>query len=221
MNKAAPVEITAVVLAAGASTRMGRAKLHLPWGDTTILGRVLAILREAGVDRLVVVVRPGDETAVHTAGAAGADIARVTRAATAGAGDAGDCPTPSLQAALALLADAATAIASRPPAPPGAVLVMPGDLPLMRPDTVERIIRTFRNAPEGPRAIVAPKFEGRRGHPVIFGAAHIAALAALPSERWPRDVVRNAGGAVREVAVDDAGVATDIDDARAYERLRP
>ncbi|MCC7020035.1 MAG: NTP transferase domain-containing protein [Ardenticatenales bacterium] len=216
MNRGAPDDIAAVVLAAGAGTRMGRAKLHLPWGETTILGQVLAILRDAGVDRIVVAARTGDEAAARTAGAAGAGVAWAERV---DAGEAGDCPTPSLQAALAHLADAATA--SPPLVPPGAVLVMPGDLPLVRPDTVARIIAAFRLAPEGPQAIIAPAFEGRRGHPVLFGAAHLAALAALPSGRWPRDVVRRAGGAVREVAVDDAGVATDIDDASTYARLRP
>lgn len=200
-------DIVAIVLAAGASRRMGRPKLHLPWGDSTILGRVLATLRAAGLEAIVVAARAGDAHVAEAARAAGAAVAWVEPRAGAG----GDCPTPSLQAALALAA------------PDGgrAVLVMPGDLPLVRPATVARLVAALRAAPDGSRAIVGPVYEGRRGHPMIFGAAHVPALAALAADRWPRDVVRNAGASWHGVVVADGGVAADIDGEVDYARMRP
>jgi CTP:molybdopterin cytidylyltransferase MocA len=47
--------IGAVVLAAGRSQRMGQPKLILPWGDTTIIGRVVSVLATAQIDEIVVV----------------------------------------------------------------------------------------------------------------------------------------------------------------------
>ena len=47
--------IAAVVLAAGLSRRMGRPKMTLPWGETTVIGQVVQVLDQAGVDEIVVV----------------------------------------------------------------------------------------------------------------------------------------------------------------------
>ncbi len=47
--------IAAIVLAAGNSSRMGRPKLSLPWGNTTVLGRVVATFSEAGIKDIIVV----------------------------------------------------------------------------------------------------------------------------------------------------------------------
>src|SRR5687767_7060979 len=48
----------AVVPAAGASTRMGKPKLLLPWGQTTVLESTLAALQGGGVEAVVVVLAP-------------------------------------------------------------------------------------------------------------------------------------------------------------------
>ena len=60
--------IAAIVLAAGRSTRFGRPKALLPADDgRTFAGRVLATLRDAGVDGAVVVTRPQDDDLVAEA----------------------------------------------------------------------------------------------------------------------------------------------------------
>jgi len=50
------VMIAALVLAAGGSSRLGSPKQLLPWGDTTLLGHVLASLRELPFDEIFVVI---------------------------------------------------------------------------------------------------------------------------------------------------------------------
>jgi len=54
------VHVTAIVLAAGASSRFGAAKQHLVFRGETLLGRAIRIALEAGCDRVLAVVRPGD-----------------------------------------------------------------------------------------------------------------------------------------------------------------
>ena len=47
--------ISAIILAAGESKRMGQPKMLLPWGKTTVLGHVLSTFQEAGIEDLLVV----------------------------------------------------------------------------------------------------------------------------------------------------------------------
>ncbi len=62
--------ISAILLAAGQSRRMGRPKLILPWGDTTVLGQVVATFAAAGIEDILVVTggaRDADRRAANTA----------------------------------------------------------------------------------------------------------------------------------------------------------
>src|SRR5829696_5703142 len=61
----------AIVLAAGASTRMGRPKALLPAGGGTFIRTILGTLRDGGVPDAVVVVRPGQDAVVEEIAAAG------------------------------------------------------------------------------------------------------------------------------------------------------
>ncbi|MFP5477463.1 MAG: NTP transferase domain-containing protein [Gammaproteobacteria bacterium] len=87
-------------------------------------------------------------------------------------------------------------------------LVLPADLPLVLPATLRAVAEALDD-----RGAAQPVFQGERGHPVGFGAASGPALMALAGEQGAAPVLKalRAGGAVRELAVDDAGVVTDID----------
>ena len=61
MNEA-PVAFGVVILAAGASTRMGRCKLLLPWGDKTILTHLLDQWRNTGAAQIAPVIDPSNQT---------------------------------------------------------------------------------------------------------------------------------------------------------------
>jgi molybdenum cofactor cytidylyltransferase len=189
-----------VVLAAGASRRMGRAKLLLPWGDTTILGQLLSTLAASRAGPLVVVT--GAEAAARSACDGVAKATWVHNAAWRRDGLAG-----SLQAGLAAL-----------PAELDALLVLPGDLPLLARDTVDRVIATF--ARERCQAVV-PTQAGQRGHPVLFAAELVPELAALDPLQSPRPVLEQLAGPVVYLEVADPGCHTDIDTPGDYERLRP
>lgn len=199
----------AVVLAAGASRRMGRSKLHLPWGTTTILGQVVATLRAAGIADIVVAARRGDARAARRAAELGAALAVVDP------GGDGGTPTRSLQAAIAHLRGPHGEHADRP------LVVMPGDMPLVRPSTVAALVAAHAAAADGAGAIFAPSHGGQRGHPVIFGARLVARLAALEAHLPPRAVLEAHRNRLTVLPMDDGGVTLDIDDDDAYARWRP
>ncbi|WP_321576207.1 MULTISPECIES: NTP transferase domain-containing protein [Ramlibacter] len=98
-------------------------------------------------------------------------------------------------------------------------LVLPGDLPLVRPDTLRAVAQAV-----GAGEIVVPSFGGERGHPVAFGREFGAQLRALTGAQGAAAIVKAAtqAGRVRVLPLDDRGIVTDIDtvaDLQAAERL--
>lgn len=97
-------------------------------------------------------------------------------------------------------------------------LILPADLPLIRPET----LRAIALGPVAPATV--PVYRGQRGHPVRFGSECADALTALQGERGAASIVRayELAGALALVDTDDAGVVTDVDtleDLRRAEAL--
>lgn len=101
----------------------------------------------------------------------------------------------------------ALGVAATPDA--GGWLIVPGDLPLLRPDTLRRVADALASG----AAAVAPVFEGRRGHPVAFSAGCFGALCALRGDEGARSVLR--GLEMTHVEVDDIGCVLDVDTPEA------
>lgn len=96
-------------------------------------------------------------------------------------------------------------------------LVLPGDLPLIRPET----LRTIAAALADPDCAVAmPVYRGERGHPVGFAAQCLQGLLALTGEQGAASLVRAQAqqGRVRLVEVQDEGAVTDVDTVQDLER---
>jgi molybdenum cofactor cytidylyltransferase len=96
-------------------------------------------------------------------------------------------------------------------------LVLPGDLPLVLPTTLQAMAQVLLDQ----RAAVAwPEFAGERGHPVAFGRDCRDDLLALQGEKGAAAVVRKWAGQGRGLAVpvQDEGVVTDIDTVDALAR---
>lgn len=87
-------------------------------------------------------------------------------------------------------------------------LILPADLPLIRPDSLTAVAHALANA-----AIVVPFWLQQPGHPVGFDRRYFAALSALRGDSGAKSIVRDARrqGRVTEVALDDEGIVVDID----------
>ena len=88
-------------------------------------------------------------------------------------------------------------------------LILPGDLPLVRAAT----LRAVAAALDGRVNAVQPNYQGERGHPVGFAAGCGTELAALEGNVGASSILRSmrAIDSVADLAVDDAGVVTDVD----------
>ena len=110
-------------------------------------------------------------------------------------------------------------------------LVLPGDLPLVLPGSLQQVAERLMAgmcsadmAPTSSPFAVVPRHAGAKGHPVGFTAGCRAALLALAGEHGAAPVLRmlQAANAVIEMEIDDIGIVTDIDtldDLRRAEAL--
>ena len=88
-----------------------------------------------------------------------------------------------------------------------AVLIALGDMPRVAHSSLNALLAAFSATDQ----IVVPSFEGRRGHPVLFGARHFAALRQLGGDTGAREILKQHAALVREVPVNDPGVLLDVD----------
>ena len=192
--------ITAIILAAGASERMGYPKALLKFHGATFLETILDAASAAGVNRRVVVLGP-DKSKVLSECSLDRHGVLVVENPIPETG-----PIRSLQlgieSALNLSVDG--------------VLVWHVDRPHVSVATVQGLLDRFR---AGGGSIVVPTFRGRRGHPVIFGRAVFHELVAVPEHEGARTVVRADPSRVIEVPVDDAAVVEDVDTPDDYRDL--
>lgn len=183
------MRFTPLILAAGESSRMGTPKALLDFDGLTCLDLVLRACRRPRCTAPLVVV-----------GAAADRIRAALPAGTAVVDNPGfrHGQTSSLK----------TGLRSLPPDADG-FLLFPVDFPLVRSETVDRILTT-----DG--AIVIPLHAGRRGHPARFGAATVAEFLALGDDEPAHRVVRRDPDRVVEVPVDDEAVVMRMNTPAEY-----
>ena len=200
--------IPAIVLAAGKSSRMGRAKALLPVGASgeTFLTRIIRVLREGGVGTIVVVIG-GDAAAVR------ASLPRDDAALAA-------VENPRFEEGqLSSLHVGLAAVEQRYDDIEAALMTLV-DLPLIAPSTVRTVLDTFRAHPQAP--LVRPRRGDRHGHPVIFNRSIFAELRRADPSKGAKPVVHAHAAEEVNVDVDDEGAFTDIDTPEDYDRfIRP
>jgi molybdenum cofactor cytidylyltransferase len=192
--------IPAIVLAAGRSSRMGRAKATLPLGESdTFLTRIVRTLLDAGVDDVVVIVGHEAEAIVSSFAASGLPA----RFAVNPEYDRGQLS--SLIVGLGIVDR------------PGilAALVTLVDVPLVSAATVRAVIDCYRRT----RApVVRPTSGARHGHPLLIDRALFNELRAADPAGGAKSIVRAPASAAGDLAVDDEGAFTDIDTVEDYRR---
>ena len=193
--------VPGVVLAAGRSRRMGRAKALLPTGtgDETFVTRIVRVLREGGVHDVFVVVSPEGDAVRAALSALNEPPGILVN------------PDPD-QGQLSSLLIGLQAIDR--PGVAGMLLTLV-DVPLVGPGTVRALLQ----AHEKTRApIVRPCQDGRHGHPVLFDRRVFGALRKADPATGAKSVVHAHLDAAVEVPTDDAGAFVDVDTSSDYER---
>jgi molybdenum cofactor cytidylyltransferase len=194
-------QVSAVILAAGTSTRMGRAKQLLPLGGTTVLARTIDNVRSAGLVEMVLVLGASAESIRRQLPQALLQGVKIVVNHAYGQGMAS-----SLREGLSAVDPQA-----------GAALIILGDQPFLQPLTLRQIIDGYRAS----RAqIVIPVYQGKRGNPVLLDRSVFSEVMALEGDVGCRAIFSNHLEDILKVEVEDMGVLLDMDDPADYERLK-
>lgn len=197
-NDAVPVlKISGIILAAGESRRMGRPKLSLPWGESTIIESVVDHFLNCKVNELIVVV--------------GGDQEPIKRALTSKPLRIVENPNyqEGMGASIRQGVEAASGRAD-------AYLIGLGDQPLVTTDIIDRLIAAFTEERPG---IAVCAHEGRHGHPVIFSRTFRDALCGLKGDRGGRDLIKEHAAEVKKVEMGSRAIFVDIDTPEDYRAL--
>jgi molybdenum cofactor cytidylyltransferase len=196
--------VTAIILAAGQSRRMGRAKVLLPWGKQSVLGQIVASLTAGGLDDIAVITGAERE-------AVEAEVRRLS----------GEFPVRSVFNSNYLAGDMfssiQTGLAAAPP-PAEAALIALGDQPKLEPETVRKVLGAYANS-LGP--LIVPSFDYRRGHPWLVRRELWPELTAPHGRETARDFLQRHAHLIEYVTVQTPSILQDIDTPEDYERERP
>ena len=191
--------VAAVVLAAGTSSRMGGAnKLLQPVGGKPMVRHAVEAALHSPAAPVIVVT--GHEVERIKAALAGLDVTFVHNPAFA-SGQAS-----SLKAGIAAL-----------PADADGVAIFLGDMPLVTPEIIGRLIAAF-DPGEG-RVICVPVHEGRRGNPVLWGRRFLAEMQRLDGDEGARRLLGVHADEVREVDAGSDAIHRDFDTPESLSHL--
>ena len=192
------VKVSAILLGAGESKRMGVNKLRLPWGRKTLFEHCLDTLLQSNISEVVVVL--GRRTA-DMWGSLEKTGVRVVMNPSYRRG-----MSTSIRKGVRAIDSASEGI-----------LIALGDQPFLKVATVNALIRAFRMMDRG---IIVPSFRRRRGHPVIFHRKFAEELLRLRGDAGARSIIQRHPGDVRNVSVRSEGVIKDIDTRGDYRKGR-
>ncbi|MEE8194088.1 MAG: nucleotidyltransferase family protein [Dehalococcoidales bacterium] len=186
--------VSAILLAAGESKRMGSPKLLLPFAGGTILGRTIDNLLASSVAEVIVVLGAGAQKMKK---AIAARAVRVVFNPDYRLGMA-----TSLKAGLGLVDGRAQR-----------VMVALADQPIVDRETYDRLIEESLASGKG---IIIPTYQASRGNPIIFSIGYKGELLGLKGDVGGREIVVRHPDDILEVAVGSKGVSIDIDTMADY-----
>lgn len=192
--------ISAIILAAGRSTRMGRPKMLLPWGGTTVLGQVIETLRRAGIADVLVVTGGAHEQVEEIAAEANATTIHNE-----------DFESEEMLASLQC------GLRQQKPEVEAALVCL-GDQPQVEERSVRSVCEAFR---KNKSTLVAPSYQMRRGHPWLVGRALWGELLQMRAPQSPRDFLNAHEHEIEYVIVDTSSVITDLDTPEDFLKSRP
>jgi molybdenum cofactor cytidylyltransferase len=193
-------KVSAIILAAGRSQRMGQPKMVLPWGKTTVLGRVIEVFFKSGILSLLVVTG-GDREVVER------EVSRLKN----------DYPVTSVYnpdyEKSGMLSSILTGL-SAIPRNTEAVLIGLGDQPQVEIATVKNILDLFDQKRQG---IIIPSYNHRRGHPILLDSAKVQELRAYKPDSTLRDFLNSHQGEISYLTA-AISVLQDLDTPQDYEK---
>ncbi|MBE0681407.1 MAG: nucleotidyltransferase family protein [Anaerolineales bacterium] len=190
--------ITAIILAAGESKRMGQPKMLMPWGKSTVLQTVISTFQAAGIDDILVVTG-GSAKQVEEL------IGKTVQTVFNKDYETGEMLS-SIQVGLAEKMREASA-----------VLICLGDQPQVEERSVRYICNAFLTSKS---QIIVPSYQMHRGHPWLVARPLWKDLLAMKAPKTPRDFLNKYARKIHYINVDTPSVLADLDTPEDYLKFK-
>lgn len=191
--------ISALILAAGRSRRMGAFKPLLPLRCRTVIECTVESTLQGSAEQAVVVTGNRAEDVEAVLNTRFSDRVRTVRNEEWAQTDM----LRSVQIGAAALRDC------------DAFFLLPGDMPFVDPTTFAALLEERK---KHPAPVLFPARNGRRGHPPLIDGALIPAILACRGGDGLRGLWRQYEADIRTVPVEDSGIFTDLDTPEDYQR---
>jgi molybdenum cofactor cytidylyltransferase len=191
-------QITAVILAAGCSTRMEQFKPLLKIGDKTVIERSIFMFHDAGIHDIRVVVGHFQDQMESILENAGVRIL-INRTGS----------PEMFSSVIAALDSLEPEVQS--------IVLLPGDIPLVRPWTANYLLKQHLKKPE---TILVPSFQGKRGHPVIIPAELADTIRKWEGEDGLKGALNSLKDKLLAIPVADANILFDMDTPEDYKEAQ-
>jgi molybdenum cofactor cytidylyltransferase len=192
-------KVTAIVLAAGQSRRMGQPKMLLPWGGTTVLGKVIETLKAAGMEDLLVVTGGAREQVEA--------IVRGSAQVVFNAEYANSEMLGSIQCGLGAVKPEAQA-----------ALICLGDQPQIQVRSVQVILQEHENTGA---SLIVPSYQMKRGHPWLAAREWWDKILEMKPPESPREFLNHHAKEIKYIDVDTPSILTDLDTPEDYLKSHP
>lgn len=191
------LNIAGIILAAGASKRMGAVKLLLPFGRSPLLERVLDNARRSMLEPIIVVLGHEAETIRQRINFKRAQIRL----------------NPEYHTGLS--SSLRVGIQSLPKETDGAMFLL-GDQPLVSSKTINCLFEVFH---QHASRLIIPTYQGKRGNPVVVPRSIFNAVQQITGDTGARVLFHRLKEQIREVEVSDPGIHLDVDTLEDYRAL--
>lgn len=191
--------ITAIILAAGQSKRMGRPKMLLPWSKTTVLGQVIDIFKAAGIEDIIVITGGAREEVEALVGVSARTAFNLDFAQGEMLG--------SIQVGLTELS-----------AEVEAVLIGLGDQPQVQERSVRLVVDEYAKSGA---SLIVPSFQMRRGHPWLVARSLWEEILRMRYPETLRDFLNRHATDIHYVEINDPGILKDLDTPEDYLKSKP
>jgi molybdenum cofactor cytidylyltransferase len=190
-------KISGIILAAGSSSRMGKTKQLMQFGNTSILGRVISSARKSFLHEIIVVL--------------GHDAEKIKQKVDLS-------HTQTVINSEYLKGQSTSLIKGIENISPqcGSAMFLLADQPLVTADIINSLIETFKNS-DAP--IVIPYFKEKRGNPVIIGRPLFHRLKSLSADTGARVLFKEYKNSILRKTIDDEAILVDVDTIDDYQKL--
>ena len=227
------MNISAIILAAGKSARMGQNKLLMPWGNTTVLEKVIQTVQSAGIEDIILVTNPDLQFPIPdsrfpipnlriTINSTNHEMLSSIQLGLQNLTPSQPPPNPlneSAEFSILSVADLPLRDAPRGEVPKAeGVLICLGDQPQVEERSVRLVCEAYQRNKSN---LVVPSYQMRRGHPWLVARPLWGEILNMNVNQSPRDFLNAHAAEIEYVNVDTPTILQDVDTPADYLKYKP